>query len=80
MAYHPVNGNIYANGGNYKAANITPVGSVIEMIVDTIKWTITWVINKQESISSSINPQMRNSPLFVYISLLQIGSIVELSK
>jgi len=47
-------GHIFGNGKNYEAGKGYGKGAIIEMIVDTLNWNITWIVNEKDKISADI--------------------------
>jgi len=50
------------------------------MFVDTNRWSIIWLMNKKDRVTTSIPNQIRNKVLFMHVSFKQINLGIYLMK
>jgi len=69
-------GDVHARASYYNLFQPLPKNSIVEMTVDTIKWTVTWMLNNDRIISETIHESMRSKSIYVQITILNTGSSV----
>ena len=73
-------GNLHIRNAYTQPIPGYPEHTIVEMIVNTTKWTVTWILNNDRVVSESIHESMRNKPIYPQIVLVHTGTAVEVFK